>query len=134
MGRVIARAGAIPDKVVTSSAVRARTTAELAADAGRWRIDIEATDGLYDASTVEVLQYHVQTQPDSLSSVMLVGHEPTWSQLASILSGGGAVRLATATAVAIDFHVTSWSAVQPGAGHIEWMLSPRLFESGWDID
>jgi phosphohistidine phosphatase len=36
VGRVLAAAGEIPDRILTSSAVRARTTVELAAESGDW--------------------------------------------------------------------------------------------------
>ncbi len=129
MGRVMAAAGIVPEKVISSSAVRARTTVELAIEAGDWECHLEVTDLLYGVAPAEALQV-AQVQPDTIDSVMLVGHEPTWSELAGALTGGGRVRVTTATAVGIEFEGTQWRAIGPDRGRIEWVLKPRLF-SEW---
>ena len=77
--------------------------------------------GLEFTHTSDVTEDHIQ-------SLMLVGHEPTWSSLASVLTGGSQVRVVTATAVGIDLAVARWDQVEPGSGELAWLLPPRLFE------
>ena len=50
MGRLLTRLGEVPDLIVTSSAVRARETALLAADAGDWGCETIEVDDLYGTS------------------------------------------------------------------------------------
>ena len=126
MGRLLSDAGLAPDTVVTSSAVRARTTAELAAEAGRWKSTTTVTDALYGASPGSVVEL-VRGTEEEADSLLLVGHEPTWSAVASMLTGGARLRFPTAAAVGIDLAVRSWRNVDPQSGELAWVLPPRLF-------
>ncbi len=127
MGRLLTAVDQIPEKVISSPALRARATAELAAEAGRWGCPMELDEGLYATSLAEVLDV-VRRQDDDLERLLLIGHEPTWSNLAEVLSGGR-VRVPTAAAVGIDFDVTVWRAVGPGRGRVVYVFPPRLFRS-----
>lgn len=124
MGRLLAAAGQVPDRVVTSSALRAKTTASLAAAAGGWGCPIDVTDALYEATPAVVMQL-IQQQSDSVASLMLVGHEPTWSQLTGLLAGGPVV-FPTAAMVRIDFELASWADLSAGQGQLIWLLPPKL--------
>jgi phosphohistidine phosphatase len=106
IGVALARSNQVPDIVISSSALRAQSTAFLAADTGGWQCEIRLTEELYGTSAGSVLSI-VKDTPESVDRLMLVGHEPTWSTTAGILIGGGRVRVKTGCAVAID--VASWS-------------------------
>ena len=56
MGRILTASGQTPDRVVTSSAVRAKTTAEVARATGKWKCPIAITDALYDTAATAVLE------------------------------------------------------------------------------
>lgn len=127
IGVAIARSRQIPDLVISSSALRAQSTAFLAADTGGWETEIRLTDELYGTSAGGVLSI-VQDTPAEVDRLMLVGHEPAWSTTAGILIGGGRVRVRTACVVAVD--LPSWSLAEPGRGELAWMLAPRLFTDG----
>lgn len=124
MGRVLAAVGEAPDEVVTSSAVRARSTAALTVEAAGWPLEPHISDALYGASPAEVVDV-IRARARDEERLMLVGHEPTWSDLTELLTGA-VVRVATATAVGIDLEVATWSQVAPGSGHIVYVLPPRL--------
>ncbi len=131
IGVALARSDQAPDLVVSSSALRAQSTAFLAADTGGWNCEIRITDELYGTSTGSVLSI-VSDTADEVVRLMLVGHEPTWSTTAGVLIGGGRVRVTTGSAVAID--LPSWELAEPGRGELAWMLTPRLFTDGeWDL-
>lgn len=127
VGAFLARAGAVPDRVLTSSAVRARTTVELAAAAGKWRSEIEVTPAFYESSPEAVLA-EVRRQPKEVETLLVAGHEPVWSTLASRLVGGGAIRFPTAAVAAIELETDDWSEVAPGRGRLLWLVVPRLLE------
>lgn len=128
VGVFLARAGAVPDLVLTSSAVRARTTVERAAESGRWPSKIEIAPALYEA-TPEAVLAEVRRQPDEAQTLLLAGHEPTWSALVSLLIGGGEIRLPTAAVAAIEFDTDAWESVGPGKGRLLWLVVPRLLEN-----
>ncbi len=126
MGKLLAAAGKVPDLAITSSAVRARTTLEFAKTAGHWNCPVQVTDDLYEATVGQVLEVLHQA-PDTCQSLMLVGHEPTWSDLVIALMGGGAVRMPTAVMACLEFEVATWPQVDYGRGTLLWLLPPRLF-------
>jgi phosphohistidine phosphatase len=125
MGKLLAAAEAVPDSVVSSSAARAQTTMKLAIEAGDWQCQTRITDNLYEASVHQVLAV-VHQEPDHHQSLMLVGHEPTWSELTTALIGGGQVRVPTAAMVCVEFDVSTWQQVTAGRGMLLWLLPPKL--------
>jgi phosphohistidine phosphatase len=125
MGRLLTAAGEVPDAIISSPAVRARTTAEVAAAAGEWSTAINVRDELYGASPNEVVSV-IREMGGTAERLLVVGHEPTTSQTVSMLSGGR-VRVATATAVAVDLGPDDWKRLEPGAATIAYVLPPRLF-------
>lgn len=127
MGRLLAEAGEAPDGIVTSSAVRARQTLDQAVEAGGWTAPVRVTRALYEADPARVLA-EVRAEPDSTTTLLLVGHEPTWSELVSDLIGGGTVRFPTAAVARIDLDVETWAEARFGQGELVWFLIPRFFD------
>jgi len=125
MGRFLTTVEQAPDLVVTSTAVRARDTVELAMSAGSWECPVEVTRDLYAASPSAVMHL-VQTYAGSHDRLLLVGHQPTWSELAGALIGGGQVKLPTAALARIDFDVDGWAEVEFGVGILTWVVTPKL--------
>lgn len=128
MGSLLARCGQIPERVLTSSAVRARETVELAAEAGGWTCPIDIVPEFY-GSLPETVLARLRQAPDSASSLLLAGHEPTWSSLASDLMAGGALRFPTAAMARFDLDIESWESVAPDTGYMVWFLIPRLIKA-----
>ncbi|MGF1568876.1 MAG: histidine phosphatase family protein [Nodosilinea sp.] len=125
MGKLLAAADWVPDLAITSSAVRARTTLELAMAAGQWQCPVQVADCLYEASVEDVLAV-IHQAPDPCNCLLLVGHEPTWSDTASSLLGGATVQVPTAALVGLEFEVETWPQVEPRCGTLLWLLPPKL--------
>ena len=123
MGRFLTTARTVPDRALTSSAVRARETLATAAEAGGWTGPARVTDALYGASPGDVLR-EIQAEPDDADTVVVVGHEPTWSGLVSLLIGGGRVEMKTAAVARIDVEVETWADVREGRGALAFLLPP----------
>ena len=128
IGRYLTAIDLRPDFVLTSSALRARSTAEIASEAGAWQCSIRATDALYDTVAGVALK-EIQAEPDTTNVLLLSGHEPTWSALISLLAGGGALRFAAGTLACIEFHDEHWSGVQPARGQLAWLVPPSLLRT-----
>lgn len=125
MGRFLADAGQLPDHIITSSAVRARATLELAVEKGGWgEISTLVARDLYEASPGDVLDV-IQNQEDHSSRLLLVGHEPTWSQMVRSMIGGGRVKMPTAAMARIDFDVPAWRHVDFDQGTLKWLVPPK---------
>ena len=116
-----------PDRIVTSSAVRALQTLDYARKAGGWQVPERVTEALYLAEPEAVLA-EIHAEPDTAERLLLVGHEPTWSETISRLIGGGDVRVPTAAVARVDLDVEAWRDIQFGDGQLIWLLPPRLLE------
>lgn len=125
MGMWLKETNQVPEYLVSSSAVRARTTLQLAKEAGEWAGDIHIASELYDASVYDYLDVARNT-PDEADSVILTGHEPTCSMTTSVLSGGGVVRFTTATMARIDIDIDSWQALGNHPGQLIWFVTPKI--------
>jgi phosphohistidine phosphatase len=131
LGRRLAAAGLRPDRVICSDAVRAQETWRLAAAVWPEPPEFVADPRLYDASRSEVLAVINQTS-DDVTTLACVGHEPTSSALAALLTGSSepgvaqqlAAGLKTACAVVLTFD-RPWPTVEPGSGHLVALVSPR---------
>ena len=85
-GKWLARRGVKPELILSSPAVRALSTAQLIADEiGYERKDILADDRLYDSSAADLLAV-IHGLEKKLDRVMLVGHNPEFTDLAHRLS------------------------------------------------
>ena len=131
MGRMLGGSDLAPDHVISSSAVRALTTAHLAAEAGAWTTGIEPNPGLYGTGAESVLGFAADA-PD-VSRLMLVGHQPTWSMLVRRLTGAMA-EMKTASVAVIDIPADSWGELPETRGALQALYHPRpFFGSEWDL-
>jgi phosphohistidine phosphatase len=127
MGRLLTRAGQAPDAVVCSPALRAQETLRLAMEAGEWKCPVRVGAGLYEGG-VEGALAEIRAEDSAAELLCVVGHEPTSSELASLLIGGGRIDVPTGAALRIDFaEGMPWGDLAPGSGQLAWMLVPRLF-------
>lgn len=122
MGELLNEKGIYPDLVVCSSADRAKQTMNLAMAAGEWECDSTVIDALYNTTTEVVLELLKQLT-DMDKTVMLVGHEPTWAELATLLTGE-ALSFNTAGICHITFDISHWKDIQAKSGVLDWYESP----------
>lgn len=108
--------------IATSPLARCTQTAELARSAFGLR-KVEILDELAPGGSYRAVAAWLGER-SSDSGVLLVGHEPELGKLAGVLLFGAprALPLGKAGACRIEFT----GAVEPGAGRLEWFLSPRL--------
>lgn len=123
IGRFLAATGQLPDRAAASPAVRARQTLELARTAGEWPCEAETWEEL-SRGPDDVLAA-VGRAGGETATLLIVGHEPTWSILASRLTGGATFRLPTASLLRLDFDTDDWVGLE-GKATIRWFVTPRL--------
>jgi phosphohistidine phosphatase len=127
VGRFLAASSSQPQRVLTSPAVRARATADLAALAGEWECPVEVLPALYGGTPQEILE-EVRRQDDGLDRILLAGHEPTWSQLCELLTGARA-RIPTACLACVALDCDRWVEAASARGELQWLLPPRLLKA-----
>ncbi len=126
VGGALAAAGLAPAHVLCSSALRTRQTWDVArtalSGAGAEAPDVTVSDELYDASPGDLVAL-VQALPESATTALVVGHEPTVSHVAAVLAGPGSdddvlarVRAGVPTAAWTVLELDGpWDSTAPGA-------------------
>lgn len=107
MGEFMVLKELVPQKIITSSAVRALETARLLAQKCQREDAIIAVDELYLAEPDLYINY-LKTLPDDLERVMVVGHNPGLESLLQMLSGRIEM-LTTAVVAFLSLPIKSWS-------------------------
>jgi phosphohistidine phosphatase len=118
LGQFLADRAFAPDAILSSPKLRARQTAQLVGDA--LGIGVTTDDRLAGALDVEVLEALIDGAGGT--SVVLVGHDPDFTDLAMTLTGASYLPLKKATLARIDTSLP----VQPGTGILRWLLPPDL--------
>ena len=106
IGSFLASVGPVPELILSSSAVRARTTAELVKESGPLPSDIISTSQLYGAEPASILDL-IRRHEDSIETLLLAGHNPAWESLAHHLIGGGELRFPTGALARIKWLLLS---------------------------
>lgn len=122
VGQMLAKEGLIPHLIISSTAERARRTAEIAMENGGWEAELVLEPRLYGSGADEVVE--VAGSAPSVERLMLVGHQPTWSLLVSAFTGQR-VEMKTATVVVIEFDIGQWSEVATSRGRVARVFHPR---------
>jgi phosphohistidine phosphatase len=140
MGKVLRRYKYVPDVIISSPAIRARITAELAAEACGYRKQVELLDGLYYGTKNDIIGI-MKKLPDSVMSLMIVSHNPSLEETAaSLLAFNGScaehitdasamIRFPTAAVICFHADVSRWAALSPRNCTLCWMIIPRLIKA-----
>jgi phosphohistidine phosphatase len=125
LSKHIRREGMKPGLVLCSSARRALETLELIADA-LGDVPVKVEDGLYAADS-EYLLARLRALPESVSSALLVGHNPGLQDLAAALASGAApVAEAFPTGGLASFELDRpWPELGPGGAELVAYVAPR---------
>jgi len=128
MARWLVRQELAPDRVVSSAAVRARSTAEHVADTfGLVSPAVEFDEDLYSAG---FRQWLGRVRAETVDRLLICGHNPSLDLLVELLSATTPTRssngkLMTTAAIAQLRFDTPWSEILPGAGELVTIARPR---------
>ena len=124
MGIFLHAKNQIPELVISSTAVRAKTTVELAMDSAKWTSKFLLERGIYGGSPDFLLEL-IHSQDDIYNSICLVGHEPNFSMFISRATNDNYVNFTTANMAKINFDAQEWSRIFFGDGTLEWHQKPK---------
>jgi phosphohistidine phosphatase len=132
MGKALAKHGLDPELVLCSSARRTRDTLDLVLPQLRAEPKVIYEDGLYHGTPAEMLAI-LQSVPQTVSRVLLVGHNPELQTFALDLIGSGPghlrdriqAKLPTAGLVVIRFLNGPWKRLAVNSGTLELFLTPK---------
>jgi len=107
MARVIERENIVPDLILTSSAARARSTAELVREIIHPDIELQIVDEFYAAPPLVYIQTLCQLS-NQYERLLVVGHNPGLEELVHELSGEWH-EMPTAAIAHFMFAISEWA-------------------------
>lgn len=129
MAQMIRDEGIIPDKLVSSPAKRAYSTAIFFAQAqGINPEEIAQNEKIYHAYAEDILRI-ARDWPDDWNTVFLFGHNPTFTSVANYFAEEFIDNVPTCGVVAIQLEADSWSAARKGAGTVTNFWYPKQFKN-----
>ena len=109
MGKRLHEHGIRPSLIVSSPAKRAWTTAKIFARELSYPVEfLQRDDNLYLASVDRILDVIV-SQDEGFNSLMIVGHNPGFTDFANFLSPGLTHNLPTAGVVSVSINQDHWN-------------------------
>lgn len=121
LGRFLAGIGFTVDAIVTSPKIRAAQTATIVADLLGMPVGEDARLG--DELTIPALEAVLRDAGDP-GRIVLVGHDPDFSELVATLSGSSDVPMKKGSLARIDMP----RPVRPGGGILRWLVPPDLLK------
>ena len=129
MGHLVKEQKLVPQRIISSSAIRSRQTAESIAETSGFMGDIVLLDRLYMAEAEEYMDVLHQL-PDDINQVMVIGHNPGLETLLQVLSGR-IEALPTAVLAHIEIPIDHWSELNGQVlGEITKIWRPREVKKG----
>ena len=120
IGQALARFELKLDRIVTSPLPRARRTAEIAARELGMSDRLENADELRAGRSASAMRSWVESRPEE--RLMIVGHNPAFSELTALLLG------LNASSTAIELKKGGIAAFHrgPEGYSLDWLATPRL--------
>ena len=127
MGKLIMDKGEKPELLISSPANRAFSTAKVFASAmGLHETDVLIKDTIYGAGVHQLLNL-VQDVDDLYNSIMLFGHNPTFTSFGNMVSGENIMNIVTCGVVRIDFESSSWKNIDFNSGRMIYYEYPKKY-------
>lgn len=133
IGRFLHEEGLAPDLAVASNARRAKQTLERVLEAFPVHVTHLIENTIYLATVEHLLEILRQT-PDRISTLLAVGHNPGFAELAVALAGMGEPeelalmrsKYPTAALAVLDFEIGHWAQVGKGAARLYRFVTPAI--------
>lgn len=115
-----------PDLFLSSTALRARSTAEIMARHLGFHGGVRTDPNIYEGSHTQIAGI-LQRLPDTVNNVVLFGHNPILEDLVSyLLEMQRGIVIPTSGMVCIETNVQQWASLQSGGNQLKWFLIPKL--------
>jgi phosphohistidine phosphatase len=112
MGKVLFEEGIVPEIIISSSAIRAHSTAKKVSKSSHYKGQVIIESSLYRGGPMEYLNV-LRRQPDQARTVLMVGHNPDIEQLLEILTRKEVI-MPTCSLAAINLPVERWMKLTNG--------------------
>jgi phosphohistidine phosphatase len=138
IGKFAASSGLVPDLALVSSSARTRETWELFAAAFEAPLSHRFEPRLYSAPAERILEV-VRGVPETVSTLLLVGHNPGFEDVARQLTAAGETdalirfggSMPTASLALIELP-GDWATIEPRTGRMQVFVTPKSLGSEGD--
>jgi len=118
MGQRLRRREPQPEVIISSSAVRAKTTAKiLATEIGYPKSDITIDQRMYGAEPEDVVSI-IHGLDHKIDCAMLVGHNPTFTDLVNALGRCHIDNMPTGSIAVLAFSIEAWEDIERVKGEL----------------
>jgi len=116
----------LPDLIIASPAIRAATTAKLIADGLDYPEDhIQHEKIFYTGDSDDILDLIFETE-NTVDTLMVVGHNPTFTNLANRFLDEKLEWLPTTGTVCIHFETEAWSEIRKCPRETGFVVFPKM--------
>ena len=125
IGKYLAENNIKVDLIISSSAVRALETARIIAKAIHYpKEQIEINNNIYESDEESILEI-IENLSNEINSVMIFGHNPTFTYFSNYFLKEKLDWLPTSGTVSISFKTDDWSKIESVKRKINFVLSPK---------
>ncbi len=118
MGRRLRDANYQVNSILSSPATRAITTAEYIAAEIEYNLqNIQLHDEIYEAN-INTLLYLISSVDNKYTNIMLVGHNPGFTQLCNYLCDANIDNMPTCSIAQIQFDIKDWQDIAEQSGQL----------------
>lgn len=127
IGAALSQRGIVPDVILSSTAVRAFSTAKIIASELEFSEEGIVTDAdIYLASPSTLIRVAQQID-ESAETALIFGHNPGMHEVAIELSGGEYIEhFPTLSVARLELNVDYWGEISPGCGLLLEHLYPKM--------
>jgi phosphohistidine phosphatase len=117
MGKLLRDRGLIPDFIMSSTAVRAKTTTDLVAQGCEYKGDIVLEQSLYKAKPKDYLKI-IEGLSDRYVRVLLVGHNPAVEEAIEMFTGSLDITMSACALAYLNLPIEKWSDLKQEKNNI----------------
>lgn len=130
IGSFLKEKGIQPDLLLSSPANRALTTAQLIAEQLNYPAEAIVTNpNLYEFTTdIETLFPIIENTDNNIDTLMLFGHNPTFTYLANYFTNNKFDEIPTCTAVCLRIACNDWQKLCTSPATMDFHISPKMLK------
>jgi len=130
MGKILSNMKIKPDMIISSPANRAATTARLIAEQVGFPLEnIQYEESIYESGVSNLFSV-VKNIDTKFEKVLMVGHNPGFTEMANALTGNTLSNLPTAGIISTELDIDSWSQITEGCGKVIFFEYPKKYTAG----
>ncbi len=123
-GKYLFKKQIMPNKILSSSALRAAQTAQKVVSAlGQTESMIELEDSMYNAAEKRVVSL-ISAVDNEIDTLLVVGHNPTFTKLVRKVSEVRIDNLTPGSFIALRYHINNWSELGTQKGEFLFFARP----------